>query len=119
MRRLDYISIIRIFSVFSIIAFHSLCFYGNNWLFLHTESIPIWKMLALPIVKVGLFSFFVISGFLFGFNSIENSKYENTAAFIFTKIQRIMLPYLIWSIIMVAAFSFFFFFYILIGAAHL
>ena len=119
MRRLDFISIIRIFSVFSIIAFHSLCFYKGNWLFLHTETIPIWKVLALPLVKIGLFTFFFISGFLFGFNSIEKGKYENISAFIFTKIQRILLPYLIWSFYMVASFSFYIWHDILIGAAHL
>ena len=92
--------------MFSIIAFHSLCFYGGNWLFLHTETILIWKVLALPIVEVGLFTFFIISGFLFGFHSIEKGKYEKLFAFIFAKIRRIMLPYLVWSFFMVAFFLF-------------
>lgn len=103
----------------SIIAFHSLCFYADSWWFLHTNTIPIWKIVALPTVKIGLSTFFLISGFLFAFLYIEKGKYQVKSSFIKNKAQRIVLPYIIWSIFMVASFPFIPWHDFLIGTAHL
>lgn len=102
-----------------IIAFHSLCFYGDNWWFLHTNTIPIWKVVALATVKIGLSTFFLISGFLFGFLYIENGKYQTISTFINNKSQRIMVPYIIWSVFMVATFPFIPWHDFFVGTAHL
>ena len=119
MRKFEYISILRISSMLLIIWFHSLCFFAGNWWFLHTNTITLWKVIALPTVKVGLSTFFLISGFLFGFLYIEKRKYQIISAFIINKTRRIVLPYLIWSAFMVVFFSFTPWTDLLIGTNHL
>ena len=119
MGKFEYISILRISSMLLIIMFHSLCFYSDTWWLFHTDTIPLWKITALPTVKVGLSVFFLISGFLFGFLYIEKGRYQIISAFILNKARRIMLPYLIWSAFMVAFFSFTPWTDILIGTSHL
>ncbi len=102
-----------------IIWFHSLCFYAGSWWFLHTDIITIWKVIAVPAVEVGLSTFFLISGFLFGFLHIEKGKYQIIPTFILYKTRRIILPYFFWSAFMVAFFSFTPWTDILIGTNHL
>lgn len=109
----------RIFSMFCIIAFHSLCCYANNWWILHIKIIPLWKVIALPNAQIGLSSFFLISGFLFGFHYIEKGKYRIISSFIYNKTQRIIIPYLFWSLFLIAIFSIIPWHDILIGTAHL
>lgn len=119
MRNLNSISILRISSMLLIIVFHSLCFYTDNWWFFHTDTIPIWRIIALPTVKVGLSTFFLISGFLFGYLHLEKGKYRITSIFIKNKTQRIIVPYIIWSVYMAATFPFIPWHDFFIGTAHL
>lgn len=119
MKKFEYISILRISSMLLIIWFHSLCFYTDIWWFLHADFIPLWDVIALPTVKIGLSSFFLISGFLFGYLHIEKGKYHIISSFIINKVQRIILPYLIWSVFMIAFFPFVPWTDILIGTNHL
>lgn len=95
--KLYFISNLRIISMILIIAFHSLCFYAGIWWYLTTDIIPLWKIIASPIVKIGLTLFFCISGFLFGFNFIHKQKYKKANSFFSNKAKRIITPYLFWG----------------------
>lgn len=113
------VSFLRIASMMLIIVFHSLCFYAGKWWFLHTNIIIQWKILALPTVKIGLSIFFLISGFLFSYLYTEENKYRNTSAFLFQKTRRLLLPYIIWSSVMIGSFKFIPWTDFFIGTAHL
>lgn len=119
MKRIDFISILRILSMLSILMFHSLCFYAGVWWYLQAETVPIWRVIAMPIVKIGLSTFFLIAGFLFGFLYIERNKYRVLTTFFLNKTRRIVLPYIIWSGFMIISFPFIPWSDCLIGTAHL
>lgn len=100
-KMLHFISHLRIISMILIISYHSLCFYAGIWWYLTTDIIPLWRILASPIVKTGLSLFFCISGFLFGFNFIHKQKYKKTYSFFINKVKRIIIPYLFWGSILI------------------
>ena len=99
--KLHFISHLRIISTLLIIAFHSLCFYAGIWWYLATDIIPLWKILASPIVKIGLTLFFGISGFLFGFNFLHKQKYKEANSLFINKAKRIIIPYLFWGSVLI------------------
>lgn len=99
--KFDFISILRVISMLLIIMFHCLCFYAGIWWFLCTETVPAWEIISQPIVRVGLTTFVLISGFLFGYLYIEKNKYRNTFSFIKNKAYRLIVPYLFWSCFMI------------------
>ncbi len=99
--KLDYISVLRVCSMMLIILFHSLCFYSGTWWYLRADVIPLWKLLSAPTVKVGLTTFFFISGYLYGYMYLEKGKYRDVKSFLSNKFKRLLIPYLFWSILMV------------------
>jgi len=99
--KLDYISVLRVSSMMLIILFHSLCFYSGTWWYLNTNVIPLWKLLSAPTVKVGLTTFFFISGYLYGYMYLEKGKYRDVKSFLSNKFRRLLIPYLFWGIQMI------------------
>lgn len=99
--KLQYVSVLRVFSMLLIILYHSLCFYVGTWWYLHTDIVPLWKLIAPPVVKTGLTTFVFISGFLYGYMYIEKGKYRNVFSFLQNKFRRLLIPYFFWGIIMI------------------
>lgn len=101
--KLQYISVLRVSSMLLIVLFHSMCFYTGAWWYLCTDVVPFWKVMAPPVVKIGLTSFAFISGFLYGKMYIEKGKYRNIKLFIVNKFRRLLIPYFFWGILMIVA----------------
>lgn len=96
-----YVSVLRICSMLLIVLYHSLCFYSGVWWYLRTNVVPVWKIIASPVETVGLTSFFLISGFLYGQGYIEKGKYKKIVPFLGNKIRRLLIPYFFWGILMI------------------
>lgn len=102
--KLTYVSLLRVFAMILIVIYHSLCFYTGRWWYLssHTDVVRVWYILSIPIVNVGLTLFVFISGFLFGYHYYKNGKYRNITSFCKRKLRRLIIPYVLWGVIMVA-----------------
>lgn len=99
--RLNYISLLRVLAMFLIVIFHSLCFYTGVWWKFTTDVIEVWKIISEPVVNIGLALFIFIAGFLYGYLYFEKEKYKEPFIFIFGKIRRLLIPYLLWGIVCV------------------
>lgn len=99
--RLYYISVLRVCSMMLIVLFHSLCFYSGAWWYLHSEIVPLWKVISAPTVKIGLTTFILISGYLFGYMYLKKGKYRDIKSFMVNKFRRLMIPYLFWGVLMI------------------
>lgn len=99
--RLHYISLLRVCSMMLIILFHSICFYTGTWWYLSTDIVPLWKFISAPTVKIGLTTFFFISGYLYGYMYLERGKYRDVKSFLTNKFRRLLIPYLFWGVLMV------------------
>lgn len=102
--KMQYVSILRVCSMILIVLYHSLCFYIGVWWYLSTVEEPICKLIAFPVVKVGLTTFVFISGYLYGYMYIERGKYRTVKSFILNKSQRLLIPYFFWGIVMILTF---------------
>lgn len=98
---LHYISLLRVFSMLLIVLFHSLCFYIGAWWYLCTDVVPVWKVIAYPVVKIGLTTFVFISGFLYGYLYFKKGKYRKVRPFIINKAKRLLIPYFFWGILII------------------
>ena len=99
--KMQYVSILRVCSMILIVLYHSLCFYVGVWWYLCTIEVPIWKLIAFPVVKVGLTTFVFISGFLYGYMYLERGKYRKVGSFITNKARRLLIPYFFWGILII------------------
>jgi len=96
--RLYYISIIRVYAMLCIVFYHSLCFYAGTWGFICADEItPIWRLVAPPIVNIGLTLFVLVSGFLYGY-LYNKGFYRNNKRFVLKKAYRLLIPYFVWGI---------------------
>lgn len=99
--KMQYISVLRVCSMMLIVLYHSLCFYIGVWWYLNKIEVPIWRIMAFPVVKIGLTTFVFISGFLYGYMYLERGKYRMVRSFIINKSKRLLIPYFFWGIIMI------------------
>lgn len=99
--RLNFISLLRVLAMFLIVIFHSLCFYTGTWWKYKTDVIEVWKIISEPVVNSSLAIFIFIAGFLYGYLYFEKGKYKDSFAFIFGKVRRLLIPYLLWGILCV------------------
>lgn len=85
-----------------IVLYHSVCYYGI-WSIPFAkqyESIDLWR----GVSYIALNAFVFISGYLFSYIYIYTNKYQNYFIFIKNKFFRLLLPYLIWSVVVLALF---------------
>jgi len=99
--KMQYVSVLRVCSMLLIVLFHSMCFYTGNWWYLCTEVSLFWKVMASPVVKIGLTTFVFISGFLYGYLFLQKGKYRDVRSFVVNKCQRLLIPYFFWGIVMI------------------
>ena len=99
--RMQYVSVLRVCSLFLIVLFHSMCFYSGTWWYLRSEIVPFWRVISFPTVKIGLTAFVFISGFLYGYMYLERGKYRNVQSFLIKKFRRLLIPYFFWGILMI------------------
>lgn len=95
----SYISILRIIATFIIVLCHCFGYYGT-WPSMYPDAIclktgPFFNY----ICQFALVVFVVISGFLYAELFIDKGKYSNTLSFVLNKFRRLIVPYLIWSIV--------------------
>lgn len=93
-----YVSNIRVMAMLCIVIYHSLCFYAGTWGFICADEItPVWRLIAPPIVNLGLTTFVFVSGFLYG-HLCAKGYYKDSKRFILKKASRLLLPYLVWGV---------------------
>lgn len=92
------VSIIRILSMIIIVLYHCICPYGIWKTFCSDitpySNIEAWRSLC----NVALYSFVLISGYLYAYLYLHKNKYRQTSTFLSDKSKRLLLPYLVWSI---------------------
>lgn len=96
-QRLDYISILRVGAMSSVVVYHCICGYSNIWGGKWSwQIVDFWNTIAHVLSYYHMPLFVIISGFLFKYVQITG-KYSNFGTFLYKKIRRIMIPYIVWG----------------------
>lgn len=96
-QRLDYISILRVGAMLSVVVYHCICGYSNIWGGKWSwQIVDFWNTIAHVLSYYHMPLFVIISGFLFKYVQITG-KYSNFGTFLYKKIRRIMIPYIVWG----------------------
>ena len=107
--KLEYITQIRVLSLFLIVFYHCICFYLGKWGLPCADGVSaLWSSVAPSLVNVGLTQFVLISGFLYGY-FYRKGKYHNFLPFIKGKAMRLLVPYFVWSLFII---------YLIPGSGH-
>lgn len=99
--RISAVSMMRVWAMTMIVAFHSLYFYTGLWWIHGGIKISVWANCARFLDSIDLSMFVFISGFLFGYLFLYKQKYRDRKAFIRGKILRLIVPYLFWGVFMI------------------
>ena len=81
----------------TVVLHHALCFYGAWFPYDGSQSYLHFTM-ALKDVNMPMFVF--LAGFIYAYLRLTHGKYSATDDFIVGKIKRLLLPYLLWSIVL-------------------
>ena len=99
--KLEYISQIRVLSLFMIVFYHCICFYLGRWGLPCADKVtPLWSVIAPSMVNIGLTNYVLISGFLYSY-LYRKGKYHNLLSFIKGKTLRLLIPYFVWSLFII------------------
>lgn len=93
------ISLLRVLAMIFIVFYHCICFYGI-WHFDEApryENIEAWR----DACNVALQLFMFISGYLYATNLIKRKRYVSVQGFLRGKVQRILVPYIFWALLMI------------------
>lgn len=99
--RIVAVSRMRVLAMVMIVAYHSLLFYTGSWWQFHGFAVPVWVKCARFLDSLDLSMFVFISGLLFGYMYVFRNKYRNKKIFIWGKVKRLIIPYLIWGCMMI------------------
>lgn len=101
-----------------VVFYHCLCGYSHIWGENYSwQIVPFWSTISHILVYIHMPIFTLMSAFLYGYlDSLQ--KYEQAKDFIFKKIKRLLIPYIIWGII-VCFIQNIDFEYLLFGVSHL
>lgn len=94
---LSHISLLRVIAMVTVVLHHALCFYGAWFPYDGSQSYLHFTM-ALKDVNMPMFVF--LAGFIYAYLRLTHGKYNDTDDFIVGKIKRLLLPYLLWSIVL-------------------
>ena len=91
----------RVIAMLMIVLFHCYCYNFGVWPFLvGSPSSPYGYYLSPVILStLGLSTFVVISGYLYGFGFFHLSKYKDNSDFLKKKYLRLIVPYIVWALI--------------------
>ena len=107
LRNLDFIKTVL---MILIVLYHSFCFLGGNWF----TIIPIQKQLIPSILlewlnSFTIYSFVLVSGYLFYYVKYERDGYKRFWPFVLNKVKRLLVPYFIVSFFWCIPISIFFY----------
>ena len=97
--RLLNISIFRVISMLLIVLYHCMCYNAGIWNYPSVEPDNVIYILAQIIVYLALPFFFFISGYLYSYIYIYKNGYRNWRKFLISKLKRLILPTISWTII--------------------
>lgn len=103
---LDEVSIMRPILIVLLVVFHAFCPYGENWEpFSGFEPVESYKWLDRGVFAFMLESFVFISGYIWSFQRNELGKKENFKQVVVKKINRLIVPSIVFSILYLLLFS--------------
>lgn len=96
------ISYLRVLAMLMIVMFHCLCLNAGIWSFIFDYNyVRCYRIFANFLNLLDLPIFFFVAGYLYSF-LYDKGVYPNAINFLFKKIQRLLLPYILWGILMIA-----------------
>ncbi len=97
------ISILRVIATVFVVLFHSLGYYTHAWPF---DGIKVNTYSSFDIVlnQITMPTFFFLSAYIFGIK-VRNGQYSNKLSFFKNKTIRLLVPYVLWSIVQHLLFS--------------
>ena len=95
-----------------IIFYHSIIFWHGGWFIIEPEyPSPVLYNLADVLNSFHVYAFTLISGYIFSYGYNERGKYSSLKSFIFTKVRRLIVPYIFALTVWVIPITQFFFKY--------
>ena len=94
---LSYISLLRVVAMVTVVLHHTLCFYGA-W-FPYDDSQTCLNF-TLALKEISMPMFIALAGFIYSYLKVNHGKYNNTGTFVLGKAKRLLLPYLLWSAVL-------------------
>lgn len=92
------ISYLRVISTLMVVLFHCLCFYTHNWNYANAIYVPFYQSVAIFLNSLDMPMFVMLSGFLYCIK-LQQGKYQTYKTFLANKTQRLLIPFLAWSLI--------------------
>ena len=92
------VSLLRVLAMLMIVLFHCMCYNAGIWNYPSVEPDNVIYILAQIIVYLALPFFFFISGYLYSLY-INKNGYRNWRKFLISKLKRLILPTISWTII--------------------
>lgn len=89
---------IRITAMMMVVFFHCVCFYTHQWSY-GELFVPEWQFTASFLNYIDMPVFVFISGYLYAYMKIEKEKYADNRLFLKEKAKRLILPYVVWTVI--------------------
>lgn len=96
------IQLLRVIATLAVVLFHALGYYTYGWPFVGMK-IPIYWDFDRVINQINMPLFVTISAYLYA-TLEQKGKYSDRRAFVLNKIQRILIPYLFWSVFQIMIF---------------
>lgn len=98
MKRIHYISVIRVLAMIAVVFYHCLCGYSDIWGGKFSwDIVPLWNKMAHILALFHMPVFIMISSFLFSYVQ-KNGGYASFTTYIYKKIKRVLVPYIIWGL---------------------
>ena len=94
---LSHISLLRVIAMVTVVLHHTLCFYGA-WFPYDDSQTCLNFTLALKDISMPMF--IALAGFIYSYLKVNHGKYNNTGTFVLGKAKRLLLPYLLWSAVL-------------------
>lgn len=99
MRKLTYVSYIKIWAMIIVIFYHCLCGYSNIWGEDYSwQTVPTWYHLSHILSYFHMPTFTLMSAYLYGYLS-SLGRYKNSYSFICKKTKRLLIPYIVWGLL--------------------
>lgn len=102
--RFAYISWLRVVAMILVVMSHSLDYYTPFWHYPDSAQVNTYFVTAKILNNIHMPIFVFVSGFLYHYQ-LEKKAYANNLNFIKGKIKRLLIPFLVWSAIIVAFIS--------------
>lgn len=107
---LDNTILVKVVLTFLIVFYHSILFLNGHYFSAVTiEKYTIPSVLAEWLNSFHIYAFVFVSGYVFYFTKNEKNSYVNYGSFIKTKVKRLLIPYLVVSLVWAMPFDYLFY----------